>query len=311
MKKIKKQTSVTPERSETPTSQMRYLSLYKRNRSHCNSAEENVKTTTSNVRKVRNIRIARPLFLWHERYSLHYKTTGKNQKQQSPRPPCPPTPPSPAGRSGSRGSKPTRSNFEFQTLNFELQFALCILHSVICTEVLKIPYQVHLTPQPLLLPHRDTTLIPSCLNKATVTPFPFTDLPFLLIHPHPQEGLLFFIQAFFILNFLAIESEANAPRRRKGVMSFPFLKRTKSVPKRTSFPSPHLISTGSRGIESPPNISGQIGTAFCIRTSFSSRSSFTLVPSYRQGMPQRQAETRYLILLLIKNSTSPTISPSP
>jgi hypothetical protein len=35
-------------------------------------------------------------YLWHERYGLYYKTTGKNQKQQSPRPPCPPTPPSPA-----------------------------------------------------------------------------------------------------------------------------------------------------------------------------------------------------------------------
>ena len=94
--KIKKQTSVTPERSETPTSQIRYLSLYERYSSHCKTAEEKVKTTTSNVRKVRNIRIARPIFLWHERYSLYYKTTGKNQKQQSPRPPCPPSPPSPA-----------------------------------------------------------------------------------------------------------------------------------------------------------------------------------------------------------------------
>ena len=70
--------------------------------------------------------------------------------------------------------------------------------------------------------YRGTTFIPSLLNNAAVTPSPFVRLPFLLIHPHPQEGLPCLVSAFFILNLFAMLREAKAPRRRKGDTLVPF-----------------------------------------------------------------------------------------
>jgi hypothetical protein len=127
--------------------------------------------------------------------------------------------------------------------------------------------------------YRGTTFMPSLLNNAAVTPSPFFSFPFLFIHPHPQDGLFCFSQAFLILNFRAISKEAKAPRRRKAVTSFPLLEITGALPARTSFPSPCVISIPVLGMDSPPRTSGQMGMAFPLFTSFSTLLFWELLPS--------------------------------
>ncbi len=211
--------------------------------------------------------------LWDDELLSHhtFSNAKKNVKQ------TPVSPVSPAGRSGPRtlDTKISQENFSPRLVMPQADPAMS--GSASATN------------------YREMTFIPSFLNKATVTPSPSTNFPFLLICPHPHEGLLFFIQAIFILNFFAIFREANAPRRRKGVASSPFFEMTRLKPARTSFPPPSAISTPALGMESPPKTSGQMGIAFFVRTSFSTRLSLALFPSKRQGIPQRQAETRYWI----------------
>ena len=97
------------------------------------------------------------------------------------------------------------------------------------------------------------TLIPSFSSNAVVIPFPITFFPVKLpsyILFDPQEGELSFNIAYLTLFCLAINKDILAPVLKLEVTSFPFLFMTR----------PFFISLGQRGVESPPNTSGQIIT---------------------------------------------------
>ena len=77
MKKIENQPPVTPERSETPISQIRYVLLYERHSSYLRTAEKNQKQTI-----LMPVRAEIPVS----------QNDLKNKKSKSPSPPCPPCP---------------------------------------------------------------------------------------------------------------------------------------------------------------------------------------------------------------------------
>ena len=88
MKKIKKQTSVTPVRSVTPILRVRYVLLYERHSSYRRMAGKKLKQ--SPVRSVTPVSQIRYVF-----WMVHIAGHLKNEKQPSANPACPASPASP------------------------------------------------------------------------------------------------------------------------------------------------------------------------------------------------------------------------
>jgi hypothetical protein len=86
MKKIKKKPPVTPERSETPVSQIRYVLCYERHSSYRSTNGKKLKQTPvtpeMSVTSVSRVRYV----LWYEHYSSYRRTTEKmkNSHPQAP-----------------------------------------------------------------------------------------------------------------------------------------------------------------------------------------------------------------------------------
>ena len=89
-----------------------------------------------------------------------------------------------------------------------------------------------------------------------------TNLPFLLIHPHPQEGLFFFMYAFLILNFRAISIEALAPRRKNRVRSSPFREITEADPEHEAA-SADLLDHGGEGLSDGVQFLQKLASLHC------------------------------------------------
>ncbi len=124
---------------------------------------------------------------------------------------------------------------------------------------------------------------PCCERIAAVTPQVFLTA---------QEGLPPLRKTARISWLTAIWRTCCAPCMNCLLTSTPVLVMTWAVPARTSWPSPPMISAGSRGVGRPPSCSGQMGIHMPCCKLFRQVLFFFILLSYRVQRPTRHALTR-------------------